>query len=207
MLRYTWQGKEYYGAAHGTAGILHALLQSPASVLKPSLPIIVSTASFLLSQRLPSGNFPSSASSTSDRLVQWCHGAPALSLLCSSLYAVTRDRQWLQAALECAEVVWQRGLLKKGVGLCHGISGNGYCFLTLYQLTRDSVQLHRAYHFAHFAMSDHHAQLMKQPDQPYSLYNGLAGLVCFCVDIEQSSRTCPSFPGYQLLDWGMTSQD
>ena len=34
------------------------------------------------------------------------------------------------------EVIWTRGLLKKGEGLCHGSAGNGYAFLHLYQVTK-----------------------------------------------------------------------
>lgn len=32
-------------------------------------------------------------------------------------------------------MVWQRGLLKKGIGLCHGIPGNGYAFLAAHRAT------------------------------------------------------------------------
>ena len=39
--------------------------------------------------------------------------------------------KYLAAARRCADVVWHRGLLKKGDGLCHGIAGNAYSFLAL----------------------------------------------------------------------------
>lgn len=55
-----------------------------------------------------------------DRLVQFCHGAPSLVMLLAQANLVYgRDDYW-QAALEAAEVVWHRGLLAKGLGLCHG---------------------------------------------------------------------------------------
>ena len=41
------------------------------------------------------------------------------------------DEEFLEAAADAAEVVWNRGLLKQ-VGNCHGISGNAYVFLSLY---------------------------------------------------------------------------
>jgi hypothetical protein len=41
-------------------------------------------------------------------------------------------------------VVWQRGILTKGYGLCHGTAGNGYVFLDLYRVTHDLKWLHRA---------------------------------------------------------------
>lgn len=53
-------------------------------------------------------------------------------------------QQYLDAAVESGEVVWRRGLLRKGYGLCHGVSGNGYCFLQLHRLTGRPEYLHRA---------------------------------------------------------------
>ena len=43
--------------------------------------------------------------------------------------------KYLQAARKAGELVWQRGLLKKGPGLCHGVAGNGYTFLHLYKVS------------------------------------------------------------------------
>ena len=33
--------------------------------------------------------------------------------------------RYLKAALDAGEVVYRYGVLKKGFGLCHGVSGNG----------------------------------------------------------------------------------
>lgn len=52
--------------------------------------------------------------------------------------------EYLQMALQCGEVVWRWGLLKKGYGLCHGAAGNAYAFLALYRLTQDPKHLYRA---------------------------------------------------------------
>ena len=41
---------------------------------------------------------------------------------------------YLDAAIKAGELVWERGLLKKGNGLCHGSAGNGYAFIHLYQV-------------------------------------------------------------------------
>ena len=49
------------------------------------------------------------------------------------------DERYLQLARHTADLVWRRGLLKKGYGLCHGAAGNAYTFLHVYQLTRVSV--------------------------------------------------------------------
>lgn len=71
-LLYRWHDSAYLGAAHGTAGILHLLLQAG----DPSPAELVGTLDWLLDHRYPGGNLQSSLGSNGDRLVQWCHGAP-----------------------------------------------------------------------------------------------------------------------------------
>ena len=60
------------------------------------------------------------------------------------LLQVTGDQSYLELAKSAADVVWQRGLLRKGYGLCHGTAGNGYILLDLYRATNDIKWLHRA---------------------------------------------------------------
>jgi len=50
----------------------------------------------------------------------------------------------LSVALKCGEAVWERGILKKGYGICHGVAGNAYTFLGLFKQTGDAKWLHRA---------------------------------------------------------------
>lgn len=57
---------------------------------------------------------------------------------------VFKEEKYLKEAMECSDVIWQRGLLRKGYGICHGTAGNGYSFLSLYHLTRDKKYLYRA---------------------------------------------------------------
>jgi hypothetical protein len=58
----------------------------------------------------------------------------------------------MQAAKRCAQLIWHKGLLRKGPGICHGVAGNGYAFLLLYRHTRDMAYLEKAKMFAHFMM-------------------------------------------------------
>ncbi len=114
-----------------------------------------------------------------------CVGAPAFCLMFLAAYRATGASVYLQRAIHAADVVWKRGLLLKGPGLCHGIryeaetqhathktptptphnaiyhtsnttgtavgimcsltpcfvcacSGNAYCFLELYKITKVS---------------------------------------------------------------------
>ena len=57
----------------------------------------------------------------------------------------------------------------QGVGLCHGVAGNGYALLSLYQLTGDGTHLQRAQHFGAF-MAEHWQELYEVPDAPAALY-------------------------------------
>lgn len=110
------------------------------------------------------------------------------------------DREFRDAAIEAGEVVWKSGLVKK-VGLADGASGNTYAFLSLYQLTGESIYKERAnafasflYHNARKLMST--ASLSCDADHTYSLFEGLAGAACVCFDllVPENSR----FPGYEI---------
>lgn len=57
--------------------------------------------------------------------------------------------RYLEMARRSSDVVWKRGLLTKGNGLCHGVAGNGYAFLALRKANGDDGRhLHRARSFA-----------------------------------------------------------
>jgi len=105
---------------------------------------LIPTLEYLKSTRLPSGNYMSETNDQSDTLVQWCHGAPGFVYLFLRAYEVTGEQSYLQRAIAAGDVVWQRGLLKKGYGICHGVAGNGYTFLYLFNITRDIKWFHRA---------------------------------------------------------------
>ena len=57
----------------------------------------------------------------------------------------------------------------QGLGLCHGISGNAYSFLSLYRATKDDLYKRRAQHFAQI-MAEHWKEMKDIPDAPLSLY-------------------------------------
>jgi len=82
---------------------------------------------------MESGNLASNLGEERDSLVQWCHGAIGHILLLVKAYEVFYDVEYLNSAeLLAHEVVWPRGLLRKGLSLCHGISRNAYAFLAVY---------------------------------------------------------------------------
>lgn len=78
-----------------------------------------------------------------DTVVQWCHGAPGFLILFSTLLrraAVSRTTCLLSTAQQesivaattrAAQLVYTRGLLRKGTGLCHGVAGSVYALLAV----------------------------------------------------------------------------
>ncbi|EXJ88848.1 hypothetical protein A1O3_01912 [Capronia epimyces CBS 606.96] len=119
---WSWHGKCYLGAAHGTFGILCQLVLSSPSSAETVQPILTQ----LLETKFPSGNFPSSLPPGSDRLVQFCHGGPGAVLALRSLrphFPKLRNR--IDSAIVAAQRdIWKRGVLTKQPCLCHGIAGN-----------------------------------------------------------------------------------
>lgn len=51
-----------------------------------------------------------------------------------SFLQVFGNKSYLEEAKRAGECVWERGILKKGYGICHGTAGNGYALLYLYQV-------------------------------------------------------------------------
>ncbi|XP_015437581.1 PREDICTED: lanC-like protein 1 isoform X2 [Dufourea novaeangliae] len=183
-LMYAWHDSEYLGAAHGLGGILYLLLQARAYLTQSQLENDIKPAlEFLQRLRYPTGNFPSSNGSTTDKLVHWCHGAPGMTMLFCLAYEVFKDEQYLNTALQCGEVIWERGLLKKGYGICHGVAGNAYTFLCLFQHTKDVSHLYRACKFAEWCM-DFGTHMTTNPDRQFSLFEGLAGTIYFLIDMQ-----------------------
>lgn len=111
--------------------------------------------------------------------------------------------------------MWEKGLLRKGYSICHGVAGNAYCFLELYQITKvswelkvislkknnilifqDIKHLYRAVKFAEWCIDytrDHEEHF---PDRPHSLFEGTAGRMYLILDIQKPLEA--KFPGFTL---------
>ncbi|XP_022140440.1 lanC-like protein GCL2 [Momordica charantia] len=197
-LMFEWYGERYWGAAHGLAGILHVLMDME---LKPDeIEDVKGTIRYMIQNRFPSGNYPSSEEDRNrDILVHWCHGAPGIALTLVKAAQVFGEKEFVEAAVEAGEVVWRRGLLKR-VGICHGISGNSYVFLSLYQLTRKVEYLYRTKAFACFLLDRAHRLIaegeMHGGDSRQSLFEGLGGMAYLFLDMIVPAMA--RFPGYDL---------
>lgn len=207
-LLWTWHDTLYLGAAHGVVGILHTLLclqETELQILDDKYKIhqAVKETIHKLEEHYcwPSGNLDSSikASHHVDRLVHWCHGATGHILLLRKAHQVYGDEHYQQLAQTLADsVVWKRGLLRKGVGLCHGISGSAYAILATGNNNNDDQTKKRAHAMARFAWQ-HLNRLEHVPDQPYCLYNGVPALCTFFMDLlllQQDENSNVRFPLY-----------
>uniref|UniRef100_A0A3F2YVC9 LanC-like protein 3 homolog n=1 Tax=Anopheles culicifacies TaxID=139723 RepID=A0A3F2YVC9_9DIPT len=199
-LMYEYHTKTYLGAAHGICAILHALLESSwfnrdttgeFCVSPTDLSDIKNTIDYVLALQNGDGNFPTRHDSNR-MLVHWCHGCAGAIYLFAKAFLTFKEERYLQCCRRCADAIWRQGLLRKGPGICHGVAGNGYAFLLMYRLTGEKCYLYRAAKFAEFLDSTLFADQLLAPDRPYSLYEGLAGAVCFLVDLLDPSQS--SFP-------------
>lgn len=195
-LFYEWHDTNYLGAAHGVSGILYILLCASEYINeKDKDKLIRPTIDWLLRNRFPGGNYKSSEGKDRDALVHWCHGAPGFVYLYLLASKVFKDEEYLKLALECGDVVWERGLLRKGYSICHGVSGNAYTFLHLFKETNDLKHLYRAACFADWC-TKYPEQEGHAPDSPLSLFEGMAGLAYFLTDVQ--NPTDASFPAFAL---------
>lgn len=116
--------------------------------------------------------------------VQWCHGAPGI---------ITTLVELMPAALAIAggEMTWRAGPLRKGHGLCHGTSGNGFAFLKLHDLTGDPHWMDRARRFAMHAIGQLARDRERYGQGRYTLWTGDIGTALYlkaCLDAD------PTFP-------------
>ena len=100
--------------------------------------------------------------------------------------------EYLRAAQRCADAVWERGLLTKGYSICHGVSGNAYAFVKMWQVTGDKTYLDKAFLFAGWCL-DMEKPARHGPDRPHSLFEGDAGRLFLWADLAQDPSQA-SFP-------------
>ncbi|ETN77521.1 lanthionine synthetase C-like protein [Necator americanus] len=202
-LMYEYHGTEYLGAAHGLAGILQMALGFYDLLSDSEERAVHESADWLISTQDDEGNFASSVKwigreRGDDQLVHWCHGAPGVILLCLTMWKRYGDQKYFKAALHAGELIWNKGVLKKGPGICHGVGGNGYALLMLYRASGDEEWLQRARCFALMLLDRNIRALQRTPDSPFSLFEGLSGALCFLVDLMPENIDKAQFPLYPV---------
>ncbi|KAI3379101.1 hypothetical protein SNEBB_007993 [Seison nebaliae] len=205
-LQWYWHDKEYYGGAHGVCGIVGTLLMNHRHLNNEQLNLIYRKIRRILTFQNHDGNIPSSKSSRNRQaeLVHWCHGAPGYVPLLILMNNVRKERNLsleefdeMKILNDFGELIWKKGLLKKGPGLCHGISGNGYMFLYLFKLTSNVIWLERGKMFSQFLFSETFKEA-RIPDRPFSLFEGWCGALCFLYDLYGNPEEF-QFPFYHFF--------
>lgn len=172
-------GGKWLGQSHGSAGVLCQLLDVPELLEEGtnSRDMIIGTLNHIVANQFPSGNFPSEYYDSSvDKLVQWDHGAPGVMGVLVKAANILSNSSYLDAAHLAADCTWERGLLYKGLMLCHGITGNTYMQIYMYKMTRDLKYMDRALSFQEFlsGMPElYDVDLMRKPTPyPFSFFTG-----------------------------------
>ncbi|WOT03698.1 lanthionine synthetase C family protein [Shewanella youngdeokensis] len=191
----------HLGAVHGFAGNAFSIIKSLAIVDDKSAnnwkSIIINTIKQTVIHDGSRANWPQSIDGNrfgrDELLVQFCHGAPGIICCVIDLFGI--DNEFDQLMIGGAELAWQAGPPKKGVNLCHGIAGTGYCFLKLFKATGDEKWLMRARMFASLAIYQaQQSQLSGQYN--LSLWNGDSGLAHFihqCINATSDIPTMDYF--------------
>jgi hypothetical protein len=137
-------------------------------------------------------SIPPRPSTRQSPLIQLCHGIPGLLLLLAVARRNTLfrqlywDKSWDEAInLGCLKV-WAEGLLSKGGGLCHGITGNALPLVLLQDVVSRSKEsddilgkglgmLLLARETPPYSKAGEDGRIFRTADNPYSLFEGLAG--------------------------------
>uniref|UniRef100_A0A667YKC5 LanC-like protein 3 n=1 Tax=Myripristis murdjan TaxID=586833 RepID=A0A667YKC5_9TELE len=198
-LMYSYYGTEYLGAAHGLSSVLQMLLCYQDVLSASEKDLVWQSVDFLMNQE-QNCNWPAELGAMIEReneLVHWCHGAPGVAYLFAKAYLINKKPQYLDTCIRSGEMVWQKGLLKKGPGICHGVAGSAYVFLLLYRLTGNSKYIYRAQRFAEFLYTEEFKAGSCSVTSVYSLFEGLSGTVCFLVDLLQPDQS--EFPLFSVF--------
>jgi hypothetical protein len=182
------------------------LLRLPERCLDPDArQRVVGALDCLVSLQKEDGNFPVDARGGKSDLVHFCHGASGIIPTLCKAYEVFGDGRYLAAARRAADCVWLRGILRKGLGICHGIGGSVLSLLTLFRTTRSDGDLYRALRMCEATWSERCLASISQsadpsryrtgvPDLPDSLMEGKAGVLYAYVAAKLPDLS--SFPGY-----------
>ncbi|MBN3299522.1 LANC3 protein, partial [Amia calva] len=128
------------------SSVLQMLLSYSGFLLPGDRDLVWQSVDFLMNQE-QNCNWPAELGAMIEReneLVHWCHGAPGVCYLFAKAYLINKKPRYLDTCIRCGELAWQKGLLKKGPGICHGVAGSAYVFLLLYRLTGNSKYIYRA---------------------------------------------------------------
>lgn len=189
---------QYYGAGHGWAGNVAALLQAAALLDEGRQAALVERCTEMLPRTASRdgdaanwrGGTYTPRSGKVDLLLQWCHGAPGI---ITSLIDLPAGRAPAidDLLLAAGQAIWRAGPLAKGPGLCHGTAGNGEAFLVLYRRTGDARWLERARAFAMHALQQSRQHAQRHGQGRHTLWTGDLGVAVYLWQCIQGRAGMP----------------
>lgn len=203
----------YLGGAHGVFGVLYLMMKSIELIPSKNLyeensmiEDIKCSLDELLNFQFPSGNFPCEVGDKNDELTHFCHGATGAIHTFAQGFKLFKDNKYLECIVSAGNHIWAKGILRKGNGVCHGISGSSYALYHIYKITNDEIWKKRSICMAlatndkdiQEICSNHNDPQRKTigiPDAPFSLMEGLGGNISLFCDILIEDV---KFPGYDI---------
>ena len=177
----------YYGIAHGWAGILYGTLYW-CKIAKQELPIAFrGRVEELLhcAMKDKNGLNWSLANSEAKIFSGWCNGNAGYIFLWSLLYEYFKEERYLSIAEQSANPILPDTQEPNG-GLCCGVTGQVYAFLRLYKITGNRSYLQKTEKLKHHILHHLSSPLLKNN----SLFFGEVGLgIVLCeLDKPESAR-------------------
>jgi serine/threonine protein kinase len=171
----------YFGMAHGWAGILYATLQWSV-ISRKKLPENFIKRVEELQGLLPGArqaiSWPLSVTDKSS-WTGWCNGNAGHVFLWTLLYRYFKEEKYLQTAIKTADSL-NTDPSGRINNLCCGMAGEAYAFLNLYNLSKEKKYLLRAQQITRKIMS----QIAMPSLRSNSLYKGDIGLALLFCEIE-----------------------
>lgn len=189
------------GAAHGWAGILHAILQWRGVVRSEILPgDAAARLRELAALAAPLGRGWYWPIAAGPRRVQhglvasWCNGAAGYVPLWLAAHRSLGEGLFVDLAVGAGWTAYEAPV--SGADLCCGLAGRAYALLALHRHTADGAWLERARELAGRAAA---AAGAAPQDWPDSLYKGTVGVALLAADLEQPERS--AMPLFETEDW------
>ena len=213
-LMYKHNGVKVLGAKNGVIGIVYVLVliieefqtfasscstmphQNTISTLKTSVKL---TIDYLLHMKTTSGNMKSRPEDNENEQIGWKDGVIGMGMLllkCDQIFiesSLSSPSKFLTEADLIATFILSHieNVDNAEIGLEEGISGIGYFFLTLFNITGEKK---------YRDIVENLVEKVKQnkTKENYSLFNGTPGVICFIADVVLASNNVQGFPCFQL---------
>ncbi len=175
----------YFGIAHGWAGILYATLQwcqISGQKLPEDFMRRVGEMENLFAVDGKAAKYPVSITDNSS-WTGWCNGSAGHIFLWSLLYRSSKEEKYLSLAVRLANTL-VNDTDHRINNLCCGMAGEAYAFLNLYRISQEKQWLLTSQQIARKIMS----QISMPPLRNNSLYKGDPGLALLFCEMEFPER-------------------